>query len=47
MGEKCIEKWAEHTALGGPGVNGQGRGDVLADPDMLCAVYEKVQCPVT
>ena len=36
--EKCVEKWAKHTTLGGPGVDGQSGGRVLAYPYVLCAV---------
>ena len=36
--EKCEEKWAEDATLRGPGVHGQGGGDVLANPDILCEV---------
>ena len=37
--EMCVEKWAKHTTLGGPGVDGQSGGRVLAYPYVLCAVY--------
>ena len=36
--EKCVEKWAKHTTLGGPGVDGQSGRRVLAYPYILCAV---------
>ena len=38
VSEKCEEKWAEDATLRGPGVHGQGGGDVLANPDILCEV---------
>ena len=41
VSEKCVEEWAEHAPLGGPGVHGQGGGDLLANPDMfVCGVLE-------
>ena len=38
MSEKSVEEWAEHATLRDPGIHGQGGGDVLANPDMLCAL---------
>ncbi len=47
MGQQSEEKGAQHTSLGGPCVQCDGVGCIIADPYCLRSSGQKVQQPVS